>query len=292
MPVRFEINEGMLRVLQSFDFPTVYLDHWAIRRFSSSEEEGRRFVRALKSSGGALVVAHTNFAEITGPTDARHARETARLFEAVLPNVYFAMFDVQQAINQEKQLRDIKIRLKAPPDMELLVAVGRDRTDDFQPFTLANIIEAIAKNRERLGAIWHESNQALADRINELRRDPEMVGQVKNFAAHPAHVPTLAVMQGLLRPAFLDETFSIDRNDAGDIHHATLSIVYCDFVLLDGKWEAMHERMKRRFTELGLTIRTAAVFSARRQGVIRFLEALEASASPASIKDGYPDNRQ
>jgi hypothetical protein len=238
------------------------------------------------------VVSHTNLAELTGPADPRHADEAAAFFEAALPNIYFAMFNVQQAINQEKLPRDTGIRLKAPPDVELLMTVGRERPDDFRPFTIANIIKVIAKHRDRLGATWHESNQELADHINQVRRNLETVRQAKNFSGHPAHVPTLAVMQELLRPVFLDETLSIDRNDAGDIHHAILSIVYCDYVLLDGKWEDLHERMKRRFTELGLTIRTATVFSGRRQGVEQFLEALEGASTSASVRDGVPDSRR
>jgi hypothetical protein len=195
MPVRFEINEGMLQVRQSFDFPAVYLDHWAIRLFSNNEVEGQRFLCALKASGGALVVSHTNLAELTGPADPRHADEAAAFFEAALPNIYFAMFNVQQAINQEKLPRDTGIRLKAPPDVELLMTVGRERPDDFRPFTIANIIKVIAKHRDRLGATWHESNQELADHINQVRRNLETVRQAKNFSGHPAHVPTLAVMQ-------------------------------------------------------------------------------------------------
>lgn len=292
MPVRFEINNGMLQVRQSFDFPAVYLDHWAVRRFSSNEEEGSRFVRALKATGGALVVSHTNLAEVTGPADPRHADETAAFFESVLPNIYFAMFDVQQAINQEKQPRDTNIRLKAPPDMELLLTVGRERPNDFQPFTIANIVRVIAKHRDRLGATWHESNQELADHINNVRLNAQTVDQAKNFTAHPVHVPTLAVMQELMRPLFLDKTLRVDRNDAGDVHHAVLSIVYCDYTLLDGKWEDLHARMKRRFAELGLAIRTATVFSARRQGVKRFLEELEGAQEPAAVRDGVPDTRR
>lgn len=292
MPVRFEIHEGMLQVIQSFDFPAVYIDHWAVRRLSSNEEEGQRFVHALKASGGVLVVSHANLAELTGPTDSRHADEAAKFLESVLPNIYFAMFDVQQAINQEKQTRDTGIRLKAPPDVELLITVGRERPDDFRPFTIANIIKIIAKHRHRLGATWHESNQELADHINRVRRNPQTVRQAKNFSGHPLHVPTVAVMQELLRPVFLDETLSIDRKDAGDIHHAILSIVYCDYALLDGKWEDLHERMKRRFAELSVRIPTATVFSARRQGVERFLEVLERASSPPRVRDGIPDIRR
>jgi hypothetical protein len=99
-------------------------------------------------------------------------------------------------------------------------------------------------------------------------------------------------MQELLRPLFLDKTLNVDRNDAGDIHHAILSIVYCDYTLLDGKWEDMHERMKRRFAELGIAIRTATVLSARRQGVERFLDALEGARNSAAVGDGVPDTRK
>ena len=276
MSVRFEINGGMLQVVQSFDFPAVYLDHWAVRLFSSDEILGQRFLRALRASGGALVVSHVNLVEVTGPDNPRHAEEAAAFFEAALPNIYFAMFDIQKAIDQEKRPRDTQIRLPAPPDVELLLTVGRERPDDFRPFTIASLIKVVAAHRHRLGAEWHESNQELADHINQVRSNAETVEQARKFTGHPSSVPTLAVIQELLRPLFLDKTLSVDRNDAGDIHHAIMSIAYCDYVLLDGQWEDLHERMVRRFTKLELPIRVAEVFSARRQGVDLFLKALEA----------------
>lgn len=72
-------------------------------------------------------------------------------------------------------------------------------------------------------------------------------------------MPTLSIMQELLRPLYLDPTMVVDRNDAGDVQHAVLSIAYCDYALPDGKWEDLHRRMKRRFVELGHKIPTAAV---------------------------------
>jgi hypothetical protein len=181
----------MLQVRQSFDFPAVCLDHWAIRRFSSNPEEAQRFVRSLEASGGVLVVPHTNLAEITGPEDPKHAEEAAAFFEAVLPSIYFAMFDVQQAIDQEKTNRDIRVRLKAPPDLELLMTVARERPSDFQPFTIASIIRVIAKHRDSLGATWHQSTQELADRINALRLDPAFVASARKFREHRPNVPNL-----------------------------------------------------------------------------------------------------
>jgi hypothetical protein len=275
MPVRFEINAGRLQVVQSFDFPAVYLDHWAIRRLSSDIGLGVRFLRALKASGGSLIISHVNLAEITGPDDLRHASDIATFLETALPNIYFAMFDIQKAIDQEKVPRDQNIRLPAAPDIDLLLEVARQRPDDFQPFTIEGVIHVIAAHRNQLSAAWNESNQELADHINRVRSNAETVKQAQTFKSHPRHVPTIAVMQELLRPIFLDKTLGIDRNDAGDIHHAITSITYCDYALLDGKWEELHSRMVRRFTDLGLQIRLAKVFSARRNGMELFLKELE-----------------
>ncbi len=231
--------------------------------------------RALKASGGAVVVSHVNLAEVTGAEDPRHADEIAAFFEAVLPNIYFALFQLDEAIKQESCPRAASVRLKAPPDIELLLTVGRECPDDFRPFTIANLVKVIAAHRDRLVGTWHECNQELADHINNVRSNVETVNQAKNFTGHRTHVPTLAVMQELLRPLFLDKRMIVGRNDAGDIHHAVMSITYCDYTLLDGKWEDLSERMVRRFEALSLPIRTAKVFSARRQGVRRFLEELE-----------------
>ena len=285
MPVSFAIENGRLLVRQSFDFPTVYLDHWAIRHFSSKKADGRRFVQALRASGGTLIVSHTNLAEITGPADLCRADETANFLETVLPHIYFAMFDIESAMKQEGENRQVGIRLMAPPDIELLKEVARQRPDDFRPFTITGVIKIIADHRERLGVTWRQTNQSIADRINEMRRDPEFIRKAKSFCNHPINIPTMAVFQELLRPIYLDKRLKIDLNDGGDIQHAIISIVYCDFVLLDGKWKDMHERMKKRFAELGLIIPTAQVFSARRGGVEQFLKKLEAT-NPLSFEDG------
>lgn len=275
MPVRFEINGGRLQVIQSFDFPAVYLDHWAIRRLSSDAPLGNRFISALKASGGSLVISHVNLAEITGPIDPKHAGEIAMFLEAVLPNIYFAKFDVEKAIDQEKVPRDISIRLRAAPDIDLLFEVARQRPDDFQPFTIEGVIKVIAEHRNKLNAAWTDSNRELADQINNVRSNAETMKQAKNLKDHPRHAPTLAVMQELLRPIFLDETLVIGPNDAGDLRHAITSITYCDYVLLDGKWEDLYGRMVKRFSELNLQIRVAKVFSERRQGLNLFLKELE-----------------
>jgi hypothetical protein len=85
MPVRFEINGGLLEVRQSFDFPAIYLDHWAVALFSRDVDLGARFLRALRRSGGSLVVSTLNFVEVTGGSDPRNVEQAAMFFELALP---------------------------------------------------------------------------------------------------------------------------------------------------------------------------------------------------------------
>ena len=274
MPVRLEINNGMLQVLQSFDRPAVYLDHWAVREFSSNPEQGSRLLDKIKDCGGCLVISHVNLVELTGAADPAHAEDAAQFFERALPHLYFAMFDIEAAINQERQAGDAPFRLGAPPDIELLRTVALERPDDLKPLTIARLIRVIAANRERLQADWNESNQTVADHINNVRSDPEPVRMVTKFASH-SNLPTTAIMQELLRPIFMDQSLPIGKNDSADIHHAITSIAYCDYVLLDGKWADLHERMVKRFGQLGVNIPVAEVFSKRRNGVALFLQTLE-----------------
>ncbi len=280
MPVRFEISRGMLRVCQSFDFPAVYLDHWAVRLFARDPAQGLRFGRALKAARGALVFSAINMVEITGASDPRSTEEIAQLLEALLPNIYFALFDLQAAARQESAPRDLRTRLPAPPDIELLRLVGLQRPDDFRPFTIAGLIRTVGANRDALGTQWNNCNQSLAKLIADVRANGKVISEAKDFRGHPENLPTLAVMQELFRPFTLDQGLPVAQNDPADFMHALISMVYCDYALLDGKWEDLHGRMVRRFAEVNHPIRLANVYSGRRGGVERFLLALEASAPP------------
>src|SRR5687767_7088348 len=126
MVLRYELRDGLLQAIQSFDHPAVYFDHWALTRISSDTDLSRRFTSALKGAGGTLVLSHLNLAETTRSTDARHPEEIATFLNDVLPNVCFAMFDVGKAVQQERDAVP-GAPLVAPPDLEMLREVARRR---------------------------------------------------------------------------------------------------------------------------------------------------------------------
>jgi len=65
MPIELIESAGETRVRESFDSPTLYLDHWAIRLFSDDTAFQDRLIKALLAKGGTLLLSHFSFAEFT-----------------------------------------------------------------------------------------------------------------------------------------------------------------------------------------------------------------------------------
>ena len=189
MPIRFEIREGALFVVQSFDSPTIYLDHWALRTFADDDGHRLRLLNLIKARGGTLVISHANLAELAGPEDPRHIEAAAAFLESTLPNIYFALFDIQKAIAQERRPRDVAQRLPAPADVELLLAIAEQRPDDLQPFTIATLINLIGSQRHKLRNPWQASNRNLADHVNQVRQDGKARRHAAVFRNHPLAQP-------------------------------------------------------------------------------------------------------
>jgi hypothetical protein len=279
MPLSLAIRMGQeIEVRQTFDSPTIYLDHWAIRRLSDEKNFQHRFVAALHKAGGTLFLSHQNFAEFVGSDDASHAVQAEQFLERVLPNIYFAQLDLNRAIAQEQDPRTSGHRLPPPPDLGLLKLIALRRLTGPQPFTVKGLLTEVATHRDRLGKTFHESNQRIADAVNAKRQKPEFVKKVKGFKADQDRARTLIVMEEILRSIVLDASMPFMNSDSADYQHAILSTSYCDYVLLDGKWQDMVRRMERRFSTLKLPLRHARCFSERRNGLESFLLELESHA--------------
>jgi hypothetical protein len=72
MPIEFYDSTEGRKVGQTFDSPTVYLDHWAMRLFSDDRHLQDRFVGALWAKRGTLLVSHISMAELSGASDPQH----------------------------------------------------------------------------------------------------------------------------------------------------------------------------------------------------------------------------
>ncbi len=117
-------------------------------------------------------------------------------------------------------------------------------------------------------------NRRIADRINDVRKDPAFICAARTFTDHEARAPALTVLRELSRIPVSDPPMRIGPNDGSDLQHAVVALAYCDFALLDRKWVDFAERARRSLVRLGIRNRFARSFSKRQ--VPRFLQALEA----------------
>jgi hypothetical protein len=277
MGIRYAIRlDNSIEVQQTFDSPSVYLDHWAIRRFSDDIGLQERFVKALHEKRGTLLLCHLNLAEFVGPNDPASVDKAEVFLEAALPNIYFSELNVQKAIDQETTPRTSGVDLPPPSDRELLKLVAQIHPSSPRPFTMKGLIAMVAAERERLGNTFRASNQRIVDRVLSQRSQPEFVEKARNFRPSRSHPRTQIIMAELLRPVFLDLKIPFTITDASDLQHAILPISYCDYVLLDGKWKHMVQVMAQRISKWQLPIKCARCFSDRKQDLERFLLELEA----------------
>src|SRR5579863_946086 len=92
MPIEFLDSSEGRKVAQSFDSPTVYLDHWAIRLFSDDRALQDRLLAALLVKRGTLLVSIITMAELGAASDPRHIIDAEAFLERCLPHLFLSDF--------------------------------------------------------------------------------------------------------------------------------------------------------------------------------------------------------
>lgn len=108
MPIDFFNAHDGIHIRQSFDSPTVYLDHWALRLFSDDTHFQKRLVNTLKSKGGTLLLSHLSFIEFTRAEDVSHCYAVEKFIEQLLPNIYFTDFALGLCFRQSSRAGRIR----------------------------------------------------------------------------------------------------------------------------------------------------------------------------------------
>lgn len=274
MPLRYEILTGpSIKVSQSFDSPTVYLDHWAIRRLSDDAELQERFVLAMKRRGGTLLMTHMNFSEFAGSESPNHGLAAGQMLDRLLPSIYFAELNLDRIVAIEEASNN-DCRLPPPGDTEML-DMAANATLGLKPFSIEALLAQIYEGRRRVDSVARKTNESIAAQVLTQRQDPEFVGKARKTVPSLKSAKTRLLMRELLRSTVLDPSDQFTPNDAADLQHAILATGYCDYVLLDGKWVDRIRRTRNRLERFGVELRLAQCFSERRSGLTHFLSELE-----------------
>ena len=107
-------KNGDILAEQQLRSPSVYLDHWALRKLSDDKQLGQAVTAALKNRGGTLTVSWANIAEFPA-VNMKTARRAEEFIDSNRPHIFLLDFNPFDVIKREEQLlvgctRDQEIR--------------------------------------------------------------------------------------------------------------------------------------------------------------------------------------
>jgi hypothetical protein len=281
MPIDFFQSSDGTHVRQSFDSPTVYLDHWAIRMFSDDPGMQDRFVNALMSKRGTLLLSNVSFIEFARATDVRHSRDAEAFIERLLPNIFLTDFALDKVLAQERAEPNNERRFWPSADLPQLKLLAERAQDAPLGFTMHGFITQAHINRVELSKSTEDLVRMILDGLEAARSDPDYVRKAKNVVPSDTRTRTMVILGELMRGFNLDSTAPISENDAIDLLHAAMPVNCCDYVLLDGPWAERVDKMRQRIAKAAMNMPIAKCFSKRSNGVEAFLADLEAFTKPA-----------
>ena len=275
MPIEFIESPEGLKVSQSFDTPTVYLDHWAIRLFSDDRALQDRFVNALMQKRGTLLVSNISMAELGGASDPQHALDAEAFLERCLPRLFLTNFQLDEIVARERTETNNESRFWPTADLPQLKLFGERSHAAGRSFTMHGFAQIAYEHRTPINELMRSNARKMIEAVEKARADPDYVRKARDAPLNDSRPRTLLIMGELLRGFILDSNSSMSESDAVDLIHEAMPLNCCDYVLLDGPWAERVEKMKLRLSKSPMVMPLAKCFSQRKDGINAFLTDLE-----------------
>jgi len=275
MPISFAFDGEDVVWTQQFRSPTVYLDTFAIRAISESDELSLRFAQGIKDRNGTWLLAALSMGEFASFEDARHVDRAERLLAQVVPHIYLFLTEpLEERIAMGKG--DILARIVPPADRRNMDFFSR-RWAQAQSFpdTFNGMFSMVYEMREEMSKELHEVASKIVASLSTNRQSVAFRSKAKVARPDDGRTRQQIISGGLLRELFLDTNAPITNNEALDLMHAVDAVDYCDLVVLDKAWERRLNALRQQITEVNIEMPIAQCFSMRNDGIERFLVALE-----------------
>lgn len=243
--------------------PGIYLDHWAIREFSSDPSHCRRFLHCLKTKG-TLLFSWANALEITGNTGA--SAHNIQRFLAGIGEQWFPLEMNPSAIIERERTRG-----KCSP------CFGSGFLKAYYPYihdgplSLSLVVDLMHDIEVKAAAQAHIESikEVICTEFERLRKAEHVPRKIPPFDPnHPAEFSYNG-----LRQLVAKQSFTIVGNHALDFCHATVSLAYGNMVLLDELWKELAR-------QLGMPASHIQVYS--KPQIDQFLRDLEQFDSAAA----------
>ncbi|MBW8457365.1 MAG: hypothetical protein K0M58_02810 [Thiobacillus sp.] len=236
MPITFFDAPDGTHARQSFDSPTVYLDHWAIRLFSEELDLQDRFVHSLLAKAGTLLLSHISFSEFAALSDARHCDQAEAFFERLLPNIYLTDFAFDKLLQKKRDEHNNAKRFWPPADLPQLKLFVEQASRQSSRLTMRGFVALTHETRDQISESTKDLKRMLVERFTTARNDADYVAKARRIYPSDKRPRTLLILGELMRSFNLDINAPITENDVIDLLHAAMPVNCCDFVLLDGPW--------------------------------------------------------
>lgn len=258
------------RLRQTLERPAIYLDHWAVRRFSVDAALQDRFVSALHRAEGTWLFSSVNLMEFIAMNDIHSAEAVEAMMIRVLPRLYVADFASDAGFLLEHGAQHDS---RGAAQHWMLRDLGERARIAGGSLNVHRFVQDAIRCRELLLPEFEDMRRAVTAGLREEVRQQRRRDQAKRFRPGPGMTLRYALSSELVRSSFLDLLREFDENDTMDLMHAAPSIASCDFVLLDGQWCHRANQAIRRLRDGGITGRMATCFSPGQ--LSHFLQSLE-----------------
>ncbi len=250
--------------------PTIYLDHWAWRKISESEQLANRFSTALKSNGGTLAFSWLNLFEFSRVSDEQQTREADMLLNAVLPQAFIIDPDFYKVCSKEDKIQTSGECVAPHADivsLKFFAKYNLTKSTSLKVFPAQNLFRLTPATG--IAGKYDGFTDLIIKRIESLRRDYD---DNRDFRLRVDRLPrgrpnqygTRVIASELLGSFLKNKKIRVSRNHAIDVSHAVVAVAYCDYVLLDSHWATQVEQARKRISDGGLSFPMAKVFSEKR----------------------------
>ena len=222
--------------------PWIYLDHWALREFSSNQELGKKFIDLLVKKEGTLCISWMNIFEVTNHIEGESLNSILNFYERLGNRFSYIQCNPVKVIQNENQYQPGNQN----PGLDTELAIFYLKYiygKEFKLISLRQVIkDLIRKNDIHVGMRegLERAKQSLQQEFSKYRQryliNPKDLSSKKPLKT-PRDVTPYIFSETLKQ--YIKGNSKIEQNDVPDIFHAVVPVSYCDFVLLDSKWATL-----------------------------------------------------
>jgi len=237
--IRVVSREEVLEIDAFIKPPSVYLDHWALRLFSSRDDLRKRFYELMEDKDSTLLFSSVNVWEVAKNTG--ESAEQIRSFLKIIGDRWFPLeFNPFTVIEKEECF-------KTPAFLGESFLRSYYPHIHGGPLHLADVITLTRENNfnEVIAVRIEEITVEVTRTIDEQREWRKNNPSLKSLPIRPfdARFPTRFIFAGLM-DFITKESYQFTINHVKDLLHATVALAYGDMVLLDSHWANLGKRLQ------------------------------------------------